>query len=301
MSGKHKRIVTIPSGRIQSLTMRPPRGVSTPFLQQIHSLAPRNGFLLQSHVNWGRTSSFTLGRIHPHTVAVAHPFSTSTDSIHPILTLYQYQICPYCNIAKTLLNYTNTPYQPIEVNPLTKAELKTTLLPDKQYKKVPILTSASNNSSMLGNEEKHKMAVPLVQQFNGSESIVEHLLSAFATPSEIDSTSPSAVQWSDWGRNELVPLLYPNLCNTLANSYQAFGYVHATNTPFSLLQRYSIQWVGSIAMYLAASKIKSECAFFLVLPFFLNKIGNFQNSRLILPCAFFFTSRFQKRKTQHYG
>lgn len=40
------------------------------------------------------------------------------------VTLYQYQICPFCNTAKAVLAYANIPYKTVEVNPLTKAELK---------------------------------------------------------------------------------------------------------------------------------------------------------------------------------
>jgi glutaredoxin len=176
--------------------------------------------------------------------------------------LYQYAICPYCNIAKALLNYTNTPFEAKEVNPLTKAELKS--LPDKEYKKVPILTvGVLEDEDDHDHDHDHDEASNQVQQVNGSEAIVDHLLSSIlvAVPSTenstIDATSPSALKWTDFARNDLAPLLYPNLCNTLSNSYQAFGYVHAAGTPFSLTQRYSIQFVGSIAMYMAASKIKS--------------------------------------------
>jgi hypothetical protein len=59
-------------------------------------------------------------------------FSTAAASAAPSLqvqadpsvTLYQYQICPFCNTAKAVLAYANVPYETVEVNPLTKAELK---------------------------------------------------------------------------------------------------------------------------------------------------------------------------------
>jgi hypothetical protein len=42
----------------------------------------------------------------------------------PSIKLYQYQICPFCNTAKAVLAYANVPYEAVEVNPLTKDELK---------------------------------------------------------------------------------------------------------------------------------------------------------------------------------
>lgn len=159
----------------------------------------------------------------------------SSSSSDPPATLYQYAICPYCNISKALLHYTQTPYEAVEVNPLNKAELKS--LPDATYKKVPILFRG---------KEQH--------QINGSEEIVESIL--LEHPS-IDSSSDSAIKWTAFARDDLAPLLYPNLCNSLGNAYQAFGYVHSTPS-FSMAQRYSIQFLGSIAMYFAASKIKKK-------------------------------------------
>lgn len=38
--------------------------------------------------------------------------------------LYQYAICPFCSKCKATLDYAKVPYQAIEVNPLTKAEIK---------------------------------------------------------------------------------------------------------------------------------------------------------------------------------
>ena len=159
------------------------------------------------------------------------------------MTLYQYAICPYCNIAKTVLHYTRTPYQALEVNPLTKAELKKLDADSdgKLYDKVPVLVR------LLDSDES--------QQINGSDAIVDYLLE---NATFIDAASPSAVRWTTFAREDLAPLLYPNLCNTLGNSFRAFGYVHRSDSPFSLGQRLAIQWIGSLAMYLAASKIKRK-------------------------------------------
>ena len=42
----------------------------------------------------------------------------------PSICLYQYAICPFCNKVKALLDYSGLPYDVVEVNPLTKAEIK---------------------------------------------------------------------------------------------------------------------------------------------------------------------------------
>ena len=58
----------------------------------------------------------------------SHFSTTTTDSNNNInendnLKLYQYAICPFCNITKAVLHYNKIPYEAIEVNPLTKSEL----------------------------------------------------------------------------------------------------------------------------------------------------------------------------------
>lgn len=47
--------------------------------------------------------------------------------------LYQYEVCPFCCKVKALLDYYDLPYETVEVNPLTKAELKWST-----YRKVPV-------------------------------------------------------------------------------------------------------------------------------------------------------------------
>ena len=40
------------------------------------------------------------------------------------VVLYQYDVCPFCNKVKAFLDYHNIPYDVVEVNPLTKTEIK---------------------------------------------------------------------------------------------------------------------------------------------------------------------------------
>jgi microsomal prostaglandin-E synthase 2 len=119
----------------------------------------------------------------------------------------------------------------------------------KEYRKVPI--------AMLDD-----------QQLNGSDQIVEGLLKhprILKHPMERRNhhDGPRIFQWrignpvDAFAKQDLTPLLYPNMYNTLGNSYRAFGYVHGVDS-FSTTQKMLIQTIGSFAMYMAASKIKSK-------------------------------------------
>lgn len=118
---------------------------------------------------------------------------------------------------------------------------------DKSYRKVPV-------------------AIIDGVQVNGSDDIIQYLLSSspkeqknLIVPKEEFVSSP----WIAFANDELAPILYPNLCSTLTDSYRAFGYVHNISN-FSILQRYLIQSLGSLAMYLAASRIKRYVPLFAV-------------------------------------
>jgi microsomal prostaglandin-E synthase 2 len=168
-------------------------------------------------------------------------FASSASDALPSIKLYQYAICPFCNKTKALMMYAGLTPEIVEVNPLTKSELK--FSPD--YRKVPI--------AIIDN-----------QQVNGSDEIMDALLSNEAiklalaskwTNMNIDEFRDS--KWTTFANDDLAALLYPNLCRTWTDSYKAFGYVHSV-TNFSTVQKVLVQWIGSFAMYMAASKIKKK-------------------------------------------
>ncbi|KAG1681334.1 hypothetical protein FOA52_007380 [Chlamydomonas sp. UWO 241] len=59
---------------------------------------------------------------------------TNLTGIPENITLYQYEVCPFCCKVKAVLDYHKLPYTVVEVNPLTKAELKWST-----YRKVPVV------------------------------------------------------------------------------------------------------------------------------------------------------------------
>jgi microsomal prostaglandin-E synthase 2 len=62
--------------------------------------------------------------------------SAATSNPTPEIVLYQYKTCPFCNKVKSYLDYNQVDYAVVEVNPLTKSEIKFS----KGYNKVPIAT-----------------------------------------------------------------------------------------------------------------------------------------------------------------
>ena len=177
-------------------------------------------------------------------------FTAGTSTLQqPEIKLYQYHICPFCNITKSLLEYTKLDYEKIEVNPLTKAELKPW---SGEYKKVPI-------------------AVIDGKQVNGSEEILDAILNLsnaqkdgkIMKNNDDFQKSDKAQKWTRFAIDDLSALLYPNICGTLSDSYDAFGYVKDVES-FSSLQKISIQYIGALAMHFAANKVKCEYGTYVV-------------------------------------
>lgn len=123
--------------------------------------------------------------------------------------LYQYQICPFCNKVKTVLDFFKIPYSVVEVNPLTKAEIKFS----KDYRKVPI-------ARLEGGEV-----------VNDSGAIVDRVKDLIQQKKLRPSTEVSAffsedgTRWADWADKKLAVLLFPNITRNFSEAYQAFTYV----------------------------------------------------------------------------
>jgi len=161
------------------------------------------------------------------------------------ITLFQYSICPFYHKVKALLEYASQPYDMVEVNPLTKRELKSL---SSSYRKVPIALvdgeQVNGSDAILASLLRQPMFLDLLRDKRG-ESI--------APTSFLDGESSR--KWRGFAQNELAALLYPNICPSLMASVRAFRYVDSVRS-FSHLDKLAIKGIGSMAMYLAASKVK---------------------------------------------
>lgn len=92
------------------------KSLSTP-----QSMGPNAKVSSSSHLRTPRIPKRGIGAYF----VKARLFSTAAEVNHsPAVQLYQYHICPFCNISKSLMAYSKLDYDSVEVNPLTKAELK---------------------------------------------------------------------------------------------------------------------------------------------------------------------------------
>ncbi|GJQ14818.1 hypothetical protein GpartN1_g6609.t1 [Galdieria partita] len=153
------------------------------------------------------------------------------------LTLYQYSPCPYCNKVRAVCDYYQIPFRCVEVNPLTKKELSFST-----YKKVPV-------------------AVINGQQVNGSTDIVLTLQNLLQNNSKNERrVSPLTLEqkrWMDWVDDYFIHLLPPNIYRTPKEAVRSFDYI-VHHSKFSYWQQETTRYVGGLAMYMVAKRLKSK-------------------------------------------
>ena len=176
--------------------------------------------------------SFSLFK-HRNFVAFSSP---SLDKNTSPVTLYQYKICPFCNRVKVYLDYKKIKYTTIEVNPITKSELKFS-----DIKKVPI-------------------ALIDGRVMNESKDIIDCITENYLTEKEKSDVNFFPLdndKWMDWSEKKLAVMLYPNITRTLSESWECFGYAMEEKS-WNIPMQYTTRALGTIFMSLANGKIKKK-------------------------------------------
>lgn len=164
--------------------------------------------------------------------------------------MLQYAICPYCNKVKAVLDFLRVPYSSVEVDPISKAELKKVTT---EYKKVPVMTMTTDG---------------VVSVVSDSPVILSTLLERVATSSldadtarrlkQLNVDDPDVARWVEWADRSLAVLLFPNICRSRSEALQAFSYVNDVET-FAPARRVLLKYAGGLAMhYMAAPKMKKK-------------------------------------------
>jgi len=146
-----------------------------------------------------------------------------------MITLYQFQSCPFCSKVRALLNFIQQPYEIVEVTPFGMKELEFT-----DHKKVPVL------------KDDEKVIVE-------SATIIEYINENYAKLPLSDEDK----EWTDWVDNKLVhylpPLIHPNFKTSLQN----FKTIILPGQ-FGWLKGKFVRFAGALAMPKVARKMKEK-------------------------------------------
>ncbi|XP_059636542.1 uncharacterized protein LOC132278702 [Cornus florida] len=151
------------------------------------------------------------------------------------VVLYQYEACPFCNKVKAFLDYHDIAYKIVEVNPISKKEIKWS-----DYKKVPVL--------MVDGE-----------QMVDSSDIIDKLFQRIHPEMSVDSLldGDEDRKWRGWVDNHLVHVLSPNIYRTTSEALESFDYI-TTHGNFSFTERIIAKYGGAAAMYFVSKKLKKK-------------------------------------------
>lgn len=168
------------------------------------------------------------------------------------LTLYQYNICPFCCKVKAFMDWKGINYSMVDVNPLTKSEISFS----KDYRKVPI------RMYRLFNHLIHHLVMRGSTQINDSSAILESLVSEMKLSGMLsdkfkDSSDAEINKWLNFVDKELAVLLFPNITRSMLESWEAFGYINEV-PHFNPLQKIVLRISGALAMRAANGKIKKK-------------------------------------------
>lgn len=144
-----------------------------------------------------------------------------------MLTVYQFSSCPFCWKVKALLNYTNHPYETVEVTPFKMPELEFTA-----HKKVPVLKDDD-------------------QVITESATIIEHINEHYTKL----PISDDAKQWTTWIDDTLVHYLPPLIHPNFSTSYKNFAQIMHKDQ-FGWFKGKLIRLMGSLVMPRVATKMK---------------------------------------------
>ncbi|XP_042433031.1 prostaglandin E synthase 2-like [Zingiber officinale] len=155
----------------------------------------------------------------------------SPERIPKDVVLYQYEACPFCNKVKAFLDYHDIPYKVVEVNPISKKEIKWS-----DYKKVPILVVDG-------------------EQLVNSSDIVKNLDNRLH--SEHSVLDEEEAKWLRWVDDHLVHMLSPNIYRTTSEALESFDYI-AKHGNFSFTERFTVKYAGAAIMYMVSKKLKKK-------------------------------------------
>jgi len=146
-----------------------------------------------------------------------------------MITLYQFQSCPFCCKVRALLNFIKQPYEVVEVTPFGMKELDFT-----DHKKVPVL------------KDDDKVIVE-------STAIIEYINENYAKLPVTDEDK----KWTDWVDNKLVHYLPPLIHPDFKTSRQNFKKIIQPGQ-FGFLKGALVRFAGAIAMPKVARKMKEK-------------------------------------------
>ncbi|EGT36399.1 hypothetical protein CAEBREN_16523 [Caenorhabditis brenneri] len=194
------------------------------------------------------------------------------------LRLYQYETCPFCCKVRAFLDYYGFSYELVEVNPVTRSQIKFST----QYKKVPIIRSGETTlteSSLIISQLATFLQRPdqtldqVIQMYPGVDStnekgkpVVNHPNKFFIMKGKMEGETNMAAareerEWREWVDNWFIHLISPNVYRNWNESIETFRWFEQVgdwHRAFPAWERVLAVYVGAAAMFLLSKSLKKK-------------------------------------------
>jgi microsomal prostaglandin-E synthase 2 len=156
------------------------------------------------------------------------------------LTLYQFELCPFCHKVRAGLELKGLAYRKVEVNPMTKKELPP--LPADAPRKVPVLTCGSDTVP-----DSTAILAYLEEKFPGKVRF---------TPATEDAQKRSA-EIEAWVDDEFTFALPTVIYGTWREAIKA-AQVTARSSNFGFVQNLGVRAGGSLIMHQVSKRLLAK-------------------------------------------
>lgn len=156
----------------------------------------------------------------------------------PKVTLYQFQLCPFCHKVRAALELKKIPYEKVEVSPGNKKELPN--LPADAPRKVPVIQI---DDQILWDSTDILMSI---------DRLVPNTLQLNADHDETEKQK--VIELEDWMDEHLIPALPTVIYATWADAFRA-ARITAAESNFSFWEAIKVKVFGSIIMRIIAKRI----------------------------------------------
>ncbi len=166
------------------------------------------------------------------------------------IVLYQYEACPFCCKVKAFLDFHRLPYRVVEVNPLTKAELKGW----SEFKKVPVVVLDGGEALADSSAIISRLAAELRAADAATARGAWRRRGAAANAADAGAEE---ARWRRWADERFVRVVTVNIYRSAREAWQAFDYIAGAGN-FGRFEREAARVAGFAAMYAMQGRLKKK-------------------------------------------
>ena len=144
------------------------------------------------------------------------------------VVLYRYLTCPFCGKVKAFLDQHKIPYVCVEVDPLTKSQMK-----GLNYGKVPFMQVKTASGELLSLADSYDI-VSILSEKVGASAAIE---------------TPEAKEWREWGSEKFIRYVTLNLNRSVSDAWNSAAYIDVAEE-IPAVNRFLSKFFGSITMYI---------------------------------------------------